>query len=70
MPYPGGTIANLEVLALGENNMTALSTAVASGAMANLKKLSLHGNQIGDSGMVALAGAMGSLASLQTLHVR
>ena len=54
-----GSMAKLETLGLGGNQigdagMSALAGAIASGSLGGLKQLWLQNNQIGDDGMAAL----------------
>ena len=67
------TVQNLDlrVNAIGDIGITALATAVASGALASLQAIDLSINAIGDPGITALADALGkgALASLKELIV-
>ena len=45
---------------IGDVGITALATAVGSGALAQCTYINLGGNKIGDAGLSALAGALSS----------
>jgi len=64
-------ILNLSGRHLGDDDVSAIASACASGALAQLKTLVLHENQIGDAGVTALAEACagGAMAQLQELHL-
>ena len=61
------TVLHLAGRQLGDDGVSAIADACASGAMPQLKELYLTENQIGDTGVTALANACatGAMAQLQ-----
>lgn len=67
------SVLNLSGRNLGDDDVSALASACASGALANCRTLGLQDNQIGDVGIAAFAhaikpvskGGSGALAQLQ-----